>query len=146
MTQPGMTSPVESRPVRVTVWFDGDCPLCRREIALMRGLDRDQAVKFIDLAVEEPGVASPAGDRCAMLARLHAQEPGQPIVSGAAAFAAMWRAIPLLRPLGQLARRRAVLWLLERLYIGFLRIRPILQAAVRRLENGISRRDLTHGG
>jgi hypothetical protein len=48
-------------------------------------------------------------------------------VSGAAAFAAMWRAIPVLRPLGLLARATPVLWLLERAYRGFLVIRPRLQ-------------------
>ncbi len=145
MTRPAMPS-LQNRPIRVTVWFDGDCPLCRREIALMRGLDRDQAVRFIDLAAETPGVTFHAEDRCAMLARLHAQEPGQPMVSGAAAFAAMWRAIPLLSPLGKLARRRPLLWLLERLYTGFLRVRPVLQAAMRRLEVRRARRGPTHGG
>jgi hypothetical protein len=36
----------------------------------------------------------------------------------------MWRAIPLLRPLGLAARNKRVLRLLERLYVGFLRVRP----------------------
>jgi hypothetical protein len=66
--------------------------------------------------------------------RFHAQERDQPVVSGAAAFAAMWRAIPTLRPLGLLAKSRPVLWVLERLYIGFLKIRPWLQRRVRRLD------------
>ena len=52
------------------------------------------------------------------------------MLSGAAAFAAMWRAIPLLRSLGLAARNETVLTLLERLYVAFLRIRPGL---VRRL-------------
>jgi hypothetical protein len=47
--------------------------------------------------------------------------------SGAAAFAAMWRAIPLLRPLGLAARWRPVLWVLEAAYLRFLRVRPRLQ-------------------
>jgi hypothetical protein len=49
------------------------------------------------------------------------------MLSGAAAFAAMWRAIPLLRPLGQAARFAPLLWLLERGYRAFLRVRPRLQ-------------------
>jgi predicted DCC family thiol-disulfide oxidoreductase YuxK len=105
------------------VWFDGDCPLCRREIALMRGLDRRGAIRFIDLA---DGTGACPIDRGELLARFHAREDGR-MLSGAAAFAAMWRAVPLLRPLGLMARNRAVLAVLERLYVAFLRVRPRLQ-------------------
>jgi hypothetical protein len=49
------------------------------------------------------------------------------MLSGAAAFAAMWRAIPVLRPLGWAARNPWALSMLERLYIVFLRHRPKLQ-------------------
>jgi predicted DCC family thiol-disulfide oxidoreductase YuxK len=108
---------------RVTVWHDGACPLCRREIALMRRLDRRGRITFID-ATE--AAACPL-DRAELLARLHAREEGGPLLSGAAAFAAMWRAIPLLRPLGLLARNGAVLASMERLYARFLRVRPRLQ-------------------
>jgi len=45
----------------------------------------------------------------------------------AAAFAAMWRVMPLTMPLGHLARIPPVLWGLERLYRVFLRVRPRLQ-------------------
>jgi predicted DCC family thiol-disulfide oxidoreductase YuxK len=113
----------------VTVWYDGECPLCLREIALMRRLDRRNAIRFV--AIQE-GRDCPL-DRATLMQRFHAREDGRPIVSGAAAFAAMWRAIPVLRPLGLIARFRPVLWVLERLYRGFLRIRPWLQ---RRIEHG----------
>jgi predicted DCC family thiol-disulfide oxidoreductase YuxK len=113
---------------QLQVWFDGGCPLCQREIALMRRLDRRGAIAFTDVAA--PEAACPL-DRAALLARFHAREDGQ-LLSGAAAFAAMWRAIPLLRPLGLLARNKGVLWLLERAYRGFLRWRPALQRLARR--------------
>jgi predicted DCC family thiol-disulfide oxidoreductase YuxK len=106
------------------VWFDGDCPLCRREIALMRSLDRRRAIDFIDLSSSTPE-ACPV-DRTALLARFHASEGGR-LLSGAAAFAAMWRAIPLLRPLGLAARSPLVLAGLEAAYRVFLRMRPSLQ-------------------
>jgi len=112
---------------RVTVWYDGECPLCVREIALMRRLDRRHAINFVE--------AREAGDcpvdTAELLARFHAREGQQPVVSGAAAFAAMWRAIPILRPLGQAARLQPVLWILERLYRVFLRVRPGLQSMAR---------------
>jgi predicted DCC family thiol-disulfide oxidoreductase YuxK len=107
----------------VTVWFDGGCPLCQREIALMRRLDRRGAIDFVDVADQQ--TTCPI-DRGALLARFHAMEDGA-LYSGAAAFAAMWRAIPLLRPIGLLARNRLVLNILERLYTVFLKFRPGLQ-------------------
>ncbi len=115
---------------RLEIWYDGACPLCRREIALMRRLDRARRIDFIDLT--DPGVtAACPRDPAEMLARFHAREDGV-LLSGAAAFAAMWRAVPLLRPLGLAARNPHLLALLERLYRVFLRVRPRLQALARR--------------
>ena len=111
----------------VTVWHDGSCPLCRREIALMRRLDTRGAITFIDATDTD---ASCPIDRGALLDRFHARENGE-LLSGAAAFAAMWRAIPLLRPLGLIARRPLALRLLEHAYRRFLRVRPRLQRLLR---------------
>ena len=113
---------------RIKVWFDGACPLCIREIAMMRRLDRKGAIDFVDVS----GDSDPSCpiDQADLLARFHAEEHGQ-VLSGAEAFAAMWRAIPLLRPLGLIARNRFVLAMLERLYVWFLRVRPHLQQRLR---------------
>ena len=113
----------------VTVWYDSECPLCVREIRLMRKLDKRGAIDFIDLYTAE---GCPI-NRADLLKRFHAQEAGQPVVSGAAAFAAMWRAIPQLRPFGLLARFRPVLWMLEGAYRLFLLVRPRLQRVAHRM-------------
>jgi predicted DCC family thiol-disulfide oxidoreductase YuxK len=110
-------------PAKVTVWYDSACPLCIREIALMRRLDWKRRIEFIDAV--DPTSSCPI-DRAEILARFHATENGQ-LLSGAAAFAAMWRAIPLLWPLGMMARLPVLQWLLERLYRAFLKVRPRLQ-------------------
>lgn len=96
----------------------------------MRRLDRAGAIAFVDVAAED--VPCPL-DRATLLARFHALENGR-VLSGAAAFAAMWRAVPLLRPLGLAARSPLVLAALERLYQLFLQLRPGLQRAAARLE------------
>ena len=133
---PGMvtTSAPAARPA-VTVWYDGGCRLCLGEIALMRRLDRRGAIRFIDV---EAGAACPR-DPAILLARFHAQEADGPLVSGAAAVAAMWRAIPMMRPLGELARRPAALAVLERAYLAFLVVRPRLQRWLRRRSPGPDR-------
>jgi len=119
----------EPTPHEVTVWYDGDCPLCRREIAWLRRLDRRVDIHLLHGAA---GASCPV-DRATLLERFHAREADGPLVSGAGAFAAMWRAIPVLRPFGRLARIPAVLWMLEHAYRAFLIVRPALQAIVRRL-------------
>ena len=97
----------------------------------MRRLDRRGAINFVD--VTEPSAVCPRS-RSELLARFHAREEGPlgsgPLLSGAAAFAAMWREIPLLRPLGLLARNAVVLDLLERLYLRFLAVRPRLRRSL----------------
>jgi predicted DCC family thiol-disulfide oxidoreductase YuxK len=97
---------------------------------MMRRLDRRGAITFVDAS---DGASVCPRDRKALLARFHADEDGC-MLSGAAAFAAMWRAIPLLRPLGMAARNATVLRILEWLYERFLTIRPRLQNLARRLE------------
>jgi predicted DCC family thiol-disulfide oxidoreductase YuxK len=115
---------------KLTVWFDGACPLCTREIAFMQKLDRRKAINFIDVSTDTSECPI---DRTTLLARFHAEENGT-LFSGAAAFAAMWRAIPVLKPFGLVARNRFILGTLENCYVLFLKHRPKLQRLVSRLE------------
>ncbi|HZG08136.1 MAG TPA: DUF393 domain-containing protein [Allosphingosinicella sp.] len=118
----------EAAEGKLVVWFDGACPLCRREISIMKRLDRRGAIEFVEIA--DASAAECPIDRAQLLGRFHARENGR-LLSGAAAFAAMWRAIPLLRPLGLLARVPVVQAVLERCYNAFLRCRPALQRLMR---------------
>lgn len=93
----------------------------------MRRLDSRRRIDFIEIQTAD----SCPVDRAELMTRFHAREQGGELVSGAAAFAAMWRAIPMLRPLGLMARFRPVLALLEWLYVRFLKIRPWLQSRLR---------------
>lgn len=122
--------PICRAMAELLVWFDGDCPLCQREIALMRRLDGRGVIQFTD--VSRDGAMDCPIDRAILLARFHAREDGR-VLSGAAAFDAMWRAIPVLRPFGLAARNRLVLAVLEQAYVALVRIRPSLQRLARRL-------------
>lgn len=118
---PRVLPPCEAPP-NLTVWYDGACPLCSREIAILKRLDKGRMIDFIDASDETSECPL---DRSAMLQRLHAEEGGD-LLSGAAAFAAMWRAIPLLRPIGIFASKPPMIDILDALYGLFLRIRPRL--------------------
>lgn len=113
---------------QVTIWYDGDCPLCVAEISLIRRLDaKNRRIAFIDLT----GDGACPLDRGEMLAKFHAQETGRPIVVGAAAFGAMWRQVSPFQPLGWLTLFPPALWALNILYVQFLRVRPRLQMWMR---------------
>ncbi|MGB5077222.1 MAG: DCC1-like thiol-disulfide oxidoreductase family protein [Sphingorhabdus sp.] len=95
----------------------------------MQRLDKRRAITFIDISRSD---SSCPISRELMLARLHAEEDGI-MHSGAGAFGVMWRAIPLLRPLGLAVRIRLIRSAMEWLYLRYLTIRPRLQAALRNL-------------
>lgn len=119
----------------LTVLYDGDCPLCRREIAHVRGLAQrqaDAAMCFVDVSRGD-GPAS-AAERAALMARFHVQRADGSRLSGAAAFVAMWARLPGWRWIARFAQLPGALQLLEFAYRGFLRLRPMLQAVARRLE------------
>ena len=92
----------------------------------MERRDRDGRLAFVD--VSDPGTEAPADlDRDAAMARFHVRGPDGTLRDGAAAFASMWREVPLLRPLARLSAVPGALPAMERLYRGFLRVRPRLQ-------------------
>ncbi|WP_420392440.1 thiol-disulfide oxidoreductase DCC family protein [Acuticoccus sp.] len=112
----------------LTVYYDASCPLCRREVALYRG--RSKAA-FVD--VSDPANLPPDLSAEAAMARFHVRRDGA-LLSGAAAFAALWRATRGLGHLGRLAALPVVTPALERSYRGFLLVRPWLQRRMRRRE------------
>lgn len=119
----------------LTVFYDGACPLCLREIGLLRRLDgRRGRINFED--VSQPDAApSCLIEREVLMARFHARLPSGEIVSGARAFTEAWSRIPYfiwLRPIGRFAPTRGALNLI---YRGFLKIRPGLQRLAARTDS-----------
>ena len=112
----------------LTVYHDGACPVCQREIALMRRLDSDDRIRFEDVSGDNP--LPPDLDRQSALARFHVRNSEGELRNGAAAFVTMWERVPRLRLLAKFARIPGVLSLLELGYRGFLRVRPLLQRLV----------------
>jgi predicted DCC family thiol-disulfide oxidoreductase YuxK len=122
-------------PETLTVLYDGECPLCRREIAHVKGLAQkrsDSSLCFIDISSGADRNNTFAADRASLLARFHVQRADGSRLDGAQAFVAMWSRLPGWRFLAMLARLPGVLALMELAYRGFLKLRPTLQALVRR--------------
>ncbi len=109
--------------------FDGACPLCRREVGVYQGLESLEPVAWLD--VSHASVSLAPEDRARYLARFHVRKRSGQLLSGAAAFVALWQTMPGWRWLGRLGALPGVTPVLELLYRGFLRIRPGLQRLMR---------------
>ncbi len=112
-----------------TVYFDGACPVCRREIAHYRSQQGAASITWVDAA--NCGAAELGADlsREVALGRLHVRQADGALVSGAAAFAAIWNRLPAYSWLAGIASRRPLLKVMEAAYSGFLRLRPLWRRA-----------------
>jgi predicted DCC family thiol-disulfide oxidoreductase YuxK len=111
--------------VPLIVYFDGECPVCSREIALYRRQAGAAALAWVD-ATSCPAAALGADlPRPAALARLHVRTADGRLRSGAAAFTALWCSLPRFAPLGRLLSRRPFPALLEIGYRGLLVVRRV---------------------
>lgn len=125
-------SGISCSAARLTVFYDGACPLCRREIGFYQGMRGADGVRWVDVSRSSAGEVAPGLSKHQALARLHVADGNGRLHSGGAAFAAIWRSLPIFRPLGRLFGMAPLAWCLERAYRLFLRFRPRLQAVAMR--------------
>lgn len=77
----------------VEIFFDGDCPLCRREINLLRRMDRDHRVLFTDIAKPGFQVAGKTFDQ--LMERIHGRLPDGSFIEGVEVFRRVYDALGL---------------------------------------------------
>jgi predicted DCC family thiol-disulfide oxidoreductase YuxK len=121
---------------RATVYFDGACPLCTREIDFYRAQPGASSVHFVDISVEASPAATHVADdltRRDAMQRFHVRDANGQLRGGAAAFATLWLALPRLRTCGKLMQHPWVLPFAEAAYRIFLSLRPFMQWCARRM-------------
>jgi predicted DCC family thiol-disulfide oxidoreductase YuxK len=115
----------ESRSAACTVYFDGACPLCRREVDHYRRQAQSAPMTWIDVSTCHAAELGADLDRAAALARMHVRRADGRLGSGAAAFAEIWRHLPSYAWLARLAAWPRLLAVMEAGYVGFLRLRRL---------------------
>jgi len=126
-----MNQPVSAEQ-RFTVYYDGACPLCSKEIDTYRKAQGADELAWVDAANADSGLLGHDLDCEKAITRMHVRDESGELISGAAAFAAIWARLPRTRWAGRLMGTRLALWVLEPVYRLFLKVRPLWRKAPHR--------------
>jgi len=100
------------------VFFDGDCPLCRREIATLRSLDKHARITFTDIAGAGFDPSKLGLSRSDLMRRIHGRTADGTVVEGVEVFRRLYAAVGFA-PLVAVTRAPPIAWLLDRAYDWF---------------------------
>lgn len=82
----------------VEVFFDGDCPLCVREIALLRKLDRhSQRIRFTDIQAADFSPEAVGLSFTELMQRIHGRLPSGELIEGTEVFRRLYAAVGFRR-------------------------------------------------
>ena len=110
-----------------TVFFDGECPLCTREIRFYRGQRGAEDINWVDVTKASLDNLPSGLTQKDALARFHVLTTEGELVSGGNAFSSLWLSLPAFQWAGKLFKISFLALLLERAYKIFLHCRPLLQ-------------------
>ncbi|MCH1441210.1 MAG: DUF393 domain-containing protein [Rubripirellula sp.] len=85
----------QSMEWRVEVFFDGACPLCMREIRMLRWMDRQQRIRFTDISADD---FSPDQFKRSMqdfMDEIHGRLPDGRWITGVEVFRRLYAAVGL---------------------------------------------------
>lgn len=106
----------------IEVFFDGDCPLCLREIGLLRRLDRRGRIRFTDIAAPTFSPGDLGHDMAWFMDEIRGRLPDGSPVSGVEVFRRLYAAVGL-GPVVALTRLPGIAQGLEVAYRLFARNR-----------------------
>jgi len=111
-----------AKPYPLTVYFDGECPICRREIDLMKVLNRRERLQFIDFSISSYQPTDQSLSQCDLGRVIHARWSDGTVVTGVEVFREMWEAIGL-GFLARISRLSGINTLLVKAYAWFAKNR-----------------------
>lgn len=110
-----------STPV-LEAFFDGACPVCRREVAWIGRRDRQGRIRFTDISHPDFDAAAAGVPMAELMKAMHGRLPDGRMLQGVEVLRHLYNAIGF-GPLVALSRLPGVSWLLDLLYAGWARNR-----------------------
>ena len=88
-----MSPTASSSSFEVEVFYDGACPLCMREIAMLRRKDQKARIRFTDIAADGFDAASIGVPWSSLMERIHGRLPDGTIIEGVEVFRRLYAAV-----------------------------------------------------
>lgn len=107
----------------LVVFYDGSCPLCRREVGHYMRLNALKAIDWQDISGENHTLSQFGISREQAMQRFHVIDEHGTKVSGGKAFVTLWRLLPGYRHMARLVEYLHLTPLLEVVYRRFARYR-----------------------
>jgi predicted DCC family thiol-disulfide oxidoreductase YuxK len=81
------------RPWTVEVFYDGDCPLCMREIRMLMRRDTRGRIRFTNIADDGFDAAAAGFDRATLMGKIHGRLPSGETIEGVEVFRQLYAAV-----------------------------------------------------
>lgn len=78
---------------KIEVFFDGQCPLCMREIAMLRRRDKAQAIRFTDISAAGFDASAVGLTQATLMGRIHGRLPDGSMLEGVDVFRQLYAAV-----------------------------------------------------
>ena len=111
----------------LTVFFDGSCPICSKEINFYKMRAGADELSWVDVSDEEISIPIQTRSREQLMARFHVLSSSGELVSGGAAFAELWASLPAFKIFGKIFKLPILRYLIDVGYDIFLTLRPKFQ-------------------
>ena len=112
---------------KVTMFHDGDCPLCKYEVKMMQKLDVSNAIHWVDITKDKSALEKAGINYQQAMARVHVQDENQNMKTGVHGFILVWEKLPYYRKIVPVIKNVPfLLFILNKLYTLFAKYRLTL--------------------
>jgi predicted DCC family thiol-disulfide oxidoreductase YuxK len=118
----------------ITVYFDGLCPLCSREINHYRHQVGAEQINFCDITDANFNAKQEGVDPFLVHKVMHVKKANGSLSVGVHAFIEIWQTLPKYRWAARAAKNPIIFFFLHIAYQIFAKIRPLLPRKTRECE------------
>jgi predicted DCC family thiol-disulfide oxidoreductase YuxK len=92
-TSSGSVTTAPAADFDIEVFYDGDCPLCMRAIAMLRRRDVHRRIRFTDIAAADFDASTTGLKWTDLMNRIHGRLPDGTVIEGVEVFRRLYAAI-----------------------------------------------------